>query len=179
MDHSQDANGTTDDNDPSRSRTTSGQAARRVVEIRLMSDDESHQELSAERSPYFQTHEPLATYASNRETVLHREQDASTLEETHVIRNEGIQDMYFTEEHWSSEIKSFVTTTPPKFVQVIKAYRVLSTDRLTLVVEVSSDPPAIFEWSANDRLVAQDPRRFVVRHGVNVTTLSVEGPEQG
>lgn len=63
-----------------------------------------------------------------------------------MIRNEGLQDKFFTEEHWSSEIKSFVTTSPPKFIQVIKAYKILATDRLTLVVEVRSDPPAIFEW---------------------------------
>lgn len=53
-----------------------------------------------------------------REAVLRHKANSQTLEETHVIKNEGIQDMYFTEEHWSSEIKSFVTTTPPKFAQV-------------------------------------------------------------
>uniref|UniRef100_A0AC35GSH2 Ig-like domain-containing protein n=1 Tax=Panagrolaimus sp. PS1159 TaxID=55785 RepID=A0AC35GSH2_9BILA len=74
-----------------------------------------------------------------------------TLEETHLIKCEGAQDLFYTEEHWTSEIKSFVSFTPPKFIQVIKAYRVASTDRLTLVVEVSSEPPALFEWFCNDK----------------------------
>uniref|UniRef100_A0A914C898 Ig-like domain-containing protein n=1 Tax=Acrobeloides nanus TaxID=290746 RepID=A0A914C898_9BILA len=150
----------------------------RRVEIRIDNDD-GPMDVENRRSPYFMSRQPLSSYASSREAVLRHKANSRTLEETHVIKNEGIQDLYFTEEHWSSEIKSFVTTTPPKFVQVIKAYRVLSTDRLTLVVEVLSDPPAIFEWFCNDRAVTQDRRHFVVRHSVNVTTLTVEGPEQG
>lgn len=47
-------------------------------------------------------------------------------------------------------------------VQVIKAFRVLATDILTLVVEVQSDPPAIFEWFCNDRPVQQNRRKFKV-----------------
>ncbi|KAK6056405.1 immunoglobulin I-set domain protein [Cooperia oncophora] len=65
------------------------------------------------------------------------------------------------------------------FVQVIKAYRILSTDTPTLVVEVASDPPAIFEWFCNDKSVQQDRRRFQARHGLNITTLTVHEPEQG
>ncbi|VDK48693.1 unnamed protein product, partial [Anisakis simplex] len=117
------------------------------------------------------------SYATNRETVYHK--NARTVEETHLIKSAGSSNQGFSEEHWSSEIKSFVTAQPPKFIQVIKAFRVLATDTLTLVVEVESDPPAIFEWFCNDRSVQQDKRRFKVRHGLNITTLTVEGPEQG
>ncbi|KAK0408277.1 hypothetical protein QR680_003866 [Steinernema hermaphroditum] len=119
-----------------------------------------------------------SSYASNRETVLHNV-NSSTIEETHLITNTGSQNLHFTEEHWSSEIKSYVTHQPPKFVQVIKAYRVLSTDTLTLVCEVSSSPPAMFDWFVNDRPANQDRKRFRVRHGLNISTLTVEGPEQG
>ena len=116
----------------------------------------------------------------DRETVLrNQDQNAPTLEETHVIKNEGVQDRFFTEEHWSSEIKSFITTSPPKFVQIIKAYKILATDRLTLIVEVRSDPPAIFEWFCNDRPVTQDSSRYLVRHAANATTLTINEPEQG
>lgn len=41
-----------------------------------------------------------------------------TLRETHLLRKEGREDVYYTEEHWSSVIKSFVTNAPPKFKQV-------------------------------------------------------------
>ncbi|VDM48523.1 unnamed protein product [Toxocara canis] len=98
------------------------------------------------------------SYATNRETVYHK--NARTIEETHLIKSTGSSNQGFSEEHWSSEIKSYITTQPPKFVQVIKAFRVLATDTLTLVVEVESDPPAIFEWFCNDRPVQQDKRRF-------------------
>uniref|UniRef100_A0A914ZQC4 Titin n=1 Tax=Parascaris univalens TaxID=6257 RepID=A0A914ZQC4_PARUN len=117
------------------------------------------------------------SYATNRETVYHK--NARTIEETHLIKSTGSSNEGFSEEHWTSEIKSYITTQPPKFVQVIRAFRVLATDTLTLVVEVESDPPAIFEWFCNDRPVQQDRRRFKVRHGINITTLTVEGPEQG
>ncbi|TKR69826.1 hypothetical protein L596_021928 [Steinernema carpocapsae] len=120
----------------------------------------------------------LSSYASNRETTLHNA-NSNTIEETHLITNTGSQNLHFTEEHWSSEIKSYVTHQPPKFVQVIKAYRVLSTDTLTLVCEVSSSPPAMFDWFVNDRPANQDRKRFRVRHGLNISTLTVEGPEQG
>ena len=60
----------------------------------------------------------------------------------------------------------------------MKAYRILASDRLTLVVEVRSEPPAIFEWFVNDVPVEHDRRRFRVRHGVNITTLMVCAPEQ-
>lgn len=64
---------------------------------------------------------------------------------------------------------------------MIKAYRILATDRLTLVVEVRSDPPAIFEWFCNDRPVGQqqDQDRYLVRHAVNATTLTIMSPEEG
>lgn len=62
---------------------------------------------------------------------------------------------------------------------MIKAYRVFPSDRLTLVVAVDSDPPAIFEWYCNDRPVTLDRSRFQVRHNLNITTLTVESPEQG
>lgn len=65
------------------------------------------------RSPYFLTHSPISSYESSRsiidvttsicldrETVLRRSQDrdSGTLEETHVIRNEGIEDNFYTGE---------------------------------------------------------------------------------
>lgn len=181
--------------------------ASRIIEIRVPDEEETPSVLrqfsaspigSSRRSPYFSVHSPASAYElskllslyiyilnkiylfiSDRETVLRRDDSSSTISETHLIHKEGVQDNFFTEEHWSSEIKSFVTNSPPKFLQVIKAYRVLSTDRLTLVVEVRSDPPAIFDWFCNDRPVALDRSRFFVRHAVNATTLTVMSPEHG
>lgn len=49
----------------------------------------------------------------------------ATLKETHILHNEGQQDVYFTEEHWTSTIKSFVTNSPPKFKQVSYLFRKL------------------------------------------------------
>ncbi|KAE9417371.1 hypothetical protein Angca_001094, partial [Angiostrongylus cantonensis] len=117
-------------------------------------------------------------YAHLDREAIFRSGNATVLE-THVLRSMGMQSQSFTEEHWSSEIKSFIAAAPPKFIQVIKAYRVLSSDMPTLVVEVVSDPPAIFEWFCNDRPVQQDQRRFRARHGLNITTLTVKEPEQG
>uniref|UniRef100_A0A7E4VJ05 Ig-like domain-containing protein n=1 Tax=Panagrellus redivivus TaxID=6233 RepID=A0A7E4VJ05_PANRE len=123
---------------------------------------------------------PPSGIATNRETVVrHVTPDGKTREQTHLVRHEGAQDLFFTEEHWSSEIKSFVAFTPPKFKQVIKAYRVSQTDRLTLVVEVDSEPPALFEWFCNDRPVALDRARFHVRTNLNITTLTVDSPAEG
>ncbi|KHJ91202.1 immunoglobulin I-set domain protein [Oesophagostomum dentatum] len=121
---------------------------------------------------------PSIAFRTDREAIF-RSPSRTTLAETHLMRSSGSQSESFTEEHWSSEITSFVTAAPPKFIQVIKAYRVLSTDTPTLVVEVASDPPAIFEWFCNDRPVQQDKRRFQARHGLNITTLTVHEPEQG
>uniref|UniRef100_A0A1I7WAP6 Ig-like domain-containing protein n=1 Tax=Heterorhabditis bacteriophora TaxID=37862 RepID=A0A1I7WAP6_HETBA len=115
--------------------------------------------------------------SSYRETVFHP--GNTTMAETHLLRSTGLHSQSFTEEHWTSEITSFVATAPPKFIQVIKAYRVLSTDTPTLVVEVASDPPAIFEWFCNDKPVLQDRHQFHARHGLNITTLTIDHPEQG
>jgi len=41
-----------------------------------------------------------------------------TLQQTHLIENEGQSDVLKTEEHFTSEIKSFVVVNPPKFKQV-------------------------------------------------------------
>nr|CAD2188948.1 unnamed protein product [Meloidogyne enterolobii] len=76
-----------------------------------------------------------------------------TLQQTHLIENEGQSDVLKTEEHFTSEIKSFVVVNPPKFKQRIKAYRLKSTDRVTLVAEVQSWPVAEFEWFCNDKPV--------------------------
>ncbi|GMS79698.1 hypothetical protein PENTCL1PPCAC_1873, partial [Pristionchus entomophagus] len=123
---------------------------------------------------------PSSAYSTDREAIIQRTNPGSTtIAETHVLRSTGMQSQSFTEEHWTSEIKSFVACVPPKFLQVIKAYRVLSTDTLTLVVEVVSDPPAIFEWFVNDRPVLADRRRFSARHGLNITSLTVHSPEGG
>uniref|UniRef100_A0A915PVQ5 Ig-like domain-containing protein n=1 Tax=Setaria digitata TaxID=48799 RepID=A0A915PVQ5_9BILA len=119
----------------------------------------------------------VTSYSTNREKVYRK--NAGTIEETHILESSGRSTKDFAEEHWSSEIKSYVVPEPPKFMQVIKAFRVLATDTLTLVVEVQSDPPAIFEWFCNDRPVQQNRRKFKARHGINITTLTVEGPEQG
>ncbi|VDM99763.1 unnamed protein product [Thelazia callipaeda] len=117
------------------------------------------------------------SYSTNQEKVYYN--NTGTVEETHVLESSGRSTNNFAEEHWSSEIKSFVTLQPPKFIQVIKAFRVLTTDTLTLIVEVESDPPAIFEWFCNDRPVQQNRRKLKACHGINITTLTVEGPEQG
>ncbi|GMR58652.1 hypothetical protein PMAYCL1PPCAC_28847, partial [Pristionchus mayeri] len=123
---------------------------------------------------------PSSAYSTDREAIIQRTNPGSTtIAETHVLRSTGMQSQSFTEEHWTSEIKSFVACVPPKFLQVIKAYRVLSSDTLTLVVEVVSDPPAIFEWFVNDRPVLADRRRFSARHGLNITSLTVHSPEGG
>ncbi|XGW01071.1 hypothetical protein V3C99_013768 [Haemonchus contortus] len=120
---------------------------------------------------------PSTAFRTDREAIFRS--GNATVAETHLIRSTGSQSNSFTEEHWSSEITSFVTAAPPKFIQVIKAYRILSSDTPTLVVEVASDPPAIFEWFCNDKPVQQDRRRFQARHGLNITTLTVHQPEQG
>ncbi|CAI4231525.1 unnamed protein product [Auanema sp. JU1783] len=120
---------------------------------------------------------PSTAYTTDREAVFRS--GSATVAETHLIRSSGSQSQSFTEEHWSSEITSFIAAAPPKFIQVIKAYRVLSSDTPTLVVEVASDPPAIFEWFCNDKPVQQDRRKFQVRHGLNITTLTVTQPDQG
>jgi hypothetical protein len=86
---------------------------------------------SDRRSPYFRTHSPLSTYESSRlknfssnpirldrETTLRRDRNSPTLAETHLIHKEGLLDSSFSEEHWASEITSFVTNSPPKFLQV-------------------------------------------------------------
>ncbi|KAL3986031.1 Immunoglobulin I-set domain family protein [Acanthocheilonema viteae] len=119
----------------------------------------------------------ITSYSTNREKIYHK--NAGTLEEIHVLESSGRTTRDFAEEHWSSKIKSYIMPQPPKFMQVIKAFRVLATDTLTLVVEVQSDPPAIFEWFCNDKPVQQNRRKFKARHGINITTLTVEGPEQG
>lgn len=64
-----------------------------------------------------------------------------------------------------------------------------STDKLTLVVEVLSHPPASFQWFCNDQPIEENASeqeekkeqkaQFTVRHGTNVSTLTVEGPPQG
>ena len=78
--------------------------------------------------------------------------------------------------------------SPPKFKQVINAYRVKSADRLTLVVEVYSHPAARFQWFCNDVPVGGGsdseeesssrklalPKQCVARHSINVSTLTVE-----
>uniref|UniRef100_A0A0N5AEP3 Ig-like domain-containing protein n=1 Tax=Syphacia muris TaxID=451379 RepID=A0A0N5AEP3_9BILA len=117
------------------------------------------------------------SFTTNRESVFHR--NVETLEERHLIKSTGVGNKAYSEEHSSSEIKSYTMAQPPKFIQVIKAFRVLATDTLTLVVEVASNPPAIFEWYCNDRPIKQDRFRYKIRHGINITTLTVEHPEQG
>ncbi|KAI1714221.1 immunoglobulin i-set domain-containing protein [Ditylenchus destructor] len=191
----------TDETSEDMTETTTDESTQqqpRVVQIHVdtssQSEDESIapskrrrlQERISPISPYFATHEPLVSYQSDREAVVSGNPRSGTLQETHVLRNEGIEDVYYTEEHWSSTIKSFITNAPPKFKQVIKAYRVQSTDKLTLVVEVLSHPPASFQWFCNDQPVGdnaseqeEQKAKFTVRHGTNVTTLTVEGPPQG
>uniref|UniRef100_A0A8R1HQD1 Ig-like domain-containing protein n=1 Tax=Caenorhabditis japonica TaxID=281687 RepID=A0A8R1HQD1_CAEJA len=122
---------------------------------------------------------PSMSYSTDRETVMRSSSGHATVAETHLIRSIGSQSQSYTEEHWSSEITSFVALAPPKFVQVIKAYRVLASDTISLVVEVASDPPAIFEWFCNDKSVLQDRNRFQVGHGINISRLKVSQPEQG
>ncbi|PIC27588.1 hypothetical protein B9Z55_019795 [Caenorhabditis nigoni] len=122
---------------------------------------------------------PSMSYSTDRETVMRSASGHATVAETHLIRSIGSQSQSYTEEHWSSEITSFVALAPPKFIQVIKAYRVHSTDTISLVVEVASDPPAIFEWFCNEKSVLQDRNRFQVGHGINISRLKVSQPEQG
>ncbi|NP_001346724.1 Ig-like domain-containing protein [Caenorhabditis elegans] len=122
---------------------------------------------------------PSMSYSTDRETVMRSASGHATVAETHLIRSIGSQSQSYTEEHWSSEITSFVALAPPKFIQVIKAYRVHSTDTISLVVEVASDPPAIFEWFYNEKSVLQDRDRFQVGHGINISRLKVSRPEQG
>ncbi|CAD6186690.1 unnamed protein product [Caenorhabditis auriculariae] len=122
---------------------------------------------------------PSMSYVTDRETVYRSGSGHATVAETHLIRSVGSQSQSYTEEHWSSEITSFVALAPPKFIQVIKAYRVLSSDTVSLVVEVASDPPAFFEWFCNERSVLQDRGRFQVAHGINITRLIAQRPEEG
>jgi hypothetical protein len=55
----------------------------------------------------------------DRETIVRRDRSSPTLAETHLICKEGSTDSFYSEEHWSSEVSAFVTTSPPKFLQVI------------------------------------------------------------
>jgi hypothetical protein len=57
---------------------------------------------------------------------------------------------------------------------------VQSTDRLTLVAEVISEPPARLEWFCDDIPVAEKKggrtaaMNCLVRHAPNISTLTVE-----
>lgn len=57
----------------------------------------------------------------DRETIVSNPK-VGTLQETHLLRNEGVRGIYYTEEHCSSVIKSYVTNSPPKFKQVLFIY---------------------------------------------------------
>uniref|UniRef100_A0A914WIF3 Ig-like domain-containing protein n=2 Tax=Plectus sambesii TaxID=2011161 RepID=A0A914WIF3_9BILA len=141
---------------------SSAQSAQRSEQL------DSSASLNREAITNYSTHEGQSNF-----------QTSSTASETHSVFGVGPERREYTEEHWTSEIESIKTGRPPKFIQVIQSYRVLASDTLTLVVEVASDPPAIFEWFANDRRV-HNSRKFRVRHlGPNVTSLTVEGPDQG
>lgn len=48
--------------------------------------------------------------------MIHK--NAGTVEETHVLESSGKVTKDFSEEHWSSKIKSYKTPQPPKFIQV-------------------------------------------------------------
>lgn len=56
---------------------------------------------------------------------------------------------------------------------MIKAYRVQSTNKLTLVVEVISHPAAQFKWFCNDQLVDNNDPKFTINYGENITILTV------
>jgi hypothetical protein len=47
---------------------------------------------------------------------------SATIKETHLIRTEGMQDVFYNEEHFSSEIKSYVVCAPPQFIRVSDIY---------------------------------------------------------
>lgn len=48
---------------------------------------------------------------------------------------EGRQE--YSEEHFTSELESIMTSRPPAFREIVRSYRVQPTDVLTLNVEVS------------------------------------------
>lgn len=150
--------------------------------------------ISDRRSPYFRTHSPLTAYESSnqlffnskfclyfldRETIVKRDRSSPTLAETHLICKEGSTDSFYNEEHWSSEVSGFLTTSPPKFLQVIKPYRVLNTDQFTLFVKVRSDPPAQFSWSFNDTLIPINSQIFLIRSATNQSSLTVDEAKEG
>jgi hypothetical protein len=66
----------------------------------------------------------MSTYFPAQELVIRHPIDeanldaSSTLQETHLIQTESLKDVLRTEEHFSSEVKSFVVLSPPKFKQV-------------------------------------------------------------
>uniref|UniRef100_A0A0N4ZWN6 Ig-like domain-containing protein n=1 Tax=Parastrongyloides trichosuri TaxID=131310 RepID=A0A0N4ZWN6_PARTI len=123
----------------------------------------------------------LTSVLTNRSLVLVRDLDNSdVVEEIHCHRSQTTDTINFTEEHWSSEIKKLNVKKPPKFIKVIQAYRVLATDKLTLLVEVESNPPAIFEWTINDcNVMYKNGKHISCRHGLNLSQLVVENPEEG
>lgn len=53
---------------------------------------------------------------ADREKIYHN--NVRTVEETHLLKSTGSVSENFSEEHWSSEIKSYIAAEPPKFVQV-------------------------------------------------------------
>ncbi|CAK5114277.1 unnamed protein product [Meloidogyne enterolobii] len=104
-----------------------------------------------------------------------------TLQQTHLIENEGQSDVLKTEEHFTSEIKSFVVVNPPKFKQRIKAYRLKSIDRVTLVAEVQSWPVAEFEWFCNDKPVNEIKNQdtiFTVKTSGNVSIMNIQNSQK-
>ncbi|KAL7078668.1 hypothetical protein ACQ4LE_002642, partial [Meloidogyne hapla] len=127
-------------------------------------------------------HHPLSEDNSESSSILEDNSASLTLQQTHLVENEGHSDILKTEEHFTSEIKSFVVVNPPKFKQRIKAYRLKSTDRITLVAEVQSWPVAEIEWFCNDKPVGEligENTIFTVKTNGNVSIMNIQNPIEG
>uniref|UniRef100_A0A0N5C346 Ig-like domain-containing protein n=1 Tax=Strongyloides papillosus TaxID=174720 RepID=A0A0N5C346_STREA len=133
------------------------------------------------RSNVYSIPSGMTSVSTDRSLVLVRElKNFIGVEEIHCHRSQTTDTVNFIEEHWSSEIKNLCNKKPPKFKKMIQAYRVLASDKLNLSVEVESDPPALFEWTINDKnIVYKQSDKIVCLHGLNLSQIIVKEPEEG